>query len=850
MPTAFQLRTLPEILAQMFATARVLLGEDIDLNTGSILRTLLEASALQDAEQYIQIARLLDLFSLDEARGDDLDRRALDYGADVFTDLRRRAARTSITQVTAGDATLEVKSKLVADIAAGVTNFDVIAGEGANYPVSGSVVLGRGTERSESVIYTRLSDTFTLVSPAVTVNPHVINEVVEQISIKSLLAAAVASGAGTATLEVGTEAAWPSSGDIIFERDTVRREILPFTRSGVTLTLTGVTAFAHDDATDVILSTNGSDRNVAAGATGFVPATVATVQVNYRTTVAATLLDGDITSGLIDTESELAGVQSLVGANTISRWQSDPFTSATINNPFASVRGRNRESDDTYRQRIRDFVQSLSRATALAIETLVAGQTDPFSNRQVVFAQVVEPIAPGESILYVTDGSTTFAIDFQVFSGRDVLISDADAGDKRARLHQFAPFKKLSSPVEQRTPRIFVSVDRGDATSVGANFVEDTTQAFTVDEHANRFVKTDDDQFFRILSNTAIRLVLDAGGVTPSFGAYSVFEFGVARETLTLTGNAADTNTVVIDAKIYTFQTVLTNTDGNVFIGATASDSIDNLIAAITLGAGAGTLYAAATSFHPTVTVEAAAGDTMLAEAKQGGTAGNSIATTETLVSGSWGDTTMSGGAEPLEPDVDYIFNRSKGDLELITALLDNDALVAADDGSLASVGAYTFTRGLAAFVQRLVNGDRDAIQDFPGIKATGTQVCVIAPVVISPIITIQVITVSGTTDADLMDTVQSVVQAYVNSLGIGDNIILSEIIRLVKNLAGVADVAITAAEGQGGGDITIEGHPLCISPGFPAVVARSEKLTYDDHGMQWNLAEKNGFYSPFEYAS
>ena len=37
----------------------------------------------------------------------------------------------------------------------------------------------------------------------------------------------------------------------------------------------------------------------------------------------------------------------------------------------------------------------------------------------------------------------------------------------------------------------------------------------------------------------------------------------------------------VSDTKTYTFQTVLTDVDGNVLIGATASDSIDNLIAGV-----------------------------------------------------------------------------------------------------------------------------------------------------------------------------------------------------------------------------------------------------------------------------
>lgn len=67
--------------------------------------------------------------------------------------------------------------------------------------------------------------------------------------------------------------------------------------------------------------------------------------------------------------------------------------------------------------------------------------------------------------------------------------------------------------------------------------------------------------------------------------------------------------------------------------------------------------------------------------------------------------------------------------------------------------------------------------------------------------------------------------------------------------IAGIADVAITSA-GPGDDEITIENHPLAVAPGFPAVVARSEHLSYEDHGMRWELAEKNGFYSPFGYSA
>ncbi len=63
-----------------------------------------------------------------------------------------------------------------------------------------------------------------------------------------------------------------------------------------------------------------------------------------------------------------------------------------------------------------------------------------------------------------------------------------------------------------------------------------------------------------------------------------------------------------------------------------------------------------------------------------------------------------------------------------------------------------------------------------------------------------------------------------------------------------MADVKITAITGQGGEQVTINNHPLCIGPGFDAVVARSEHLRYTDHGYEWDLSDKNGFFSPFVY--
>ena len=66
--------------------------------------------------------------------------------------------------------------------------------------------------------------------------------------------------------------------------------------------------------------------------------------------------------------------------------------------------------------------------------------------------------------------------------------------------------------------------------------------------------------------------------------------------------------------------------------------------------------------------------------------------------------------------------------------------------------------------------------------------------------------------------------------------------------IPGVAAAEIEALLGQGDAEVTIQNHPIAVSPGFPAVVAKSKKLSYRDYGYNWELSGKNGFYAPFHY--
>ena len=48
---------------------------------------------------------------------------------------------------------------------------------------------------------------------------------------------------------------------------------------------------------------------------------------------------------------------------------------------------------------------------------------------------------------------------------------------------------------------------------------------------------------------------------------------------------------------------------------------------------------------------------------------------------------------------------------------------------------------------------------------------------------------------------------------------------------------------------MTIAGHPLTMSPGFPATVSRGTAVRFQDQGLSLDATAKNGFSAPFAYS-
>ena len=158
----------------------------------------------------------------------------------------------------------------------------------------------------------------------------------------------------------------------------------------------------------------------------------------------------------------------------------------------------------------------------------------------------------------------------------------------------------------------------------------------------------------------------------------------LATAVLTGTANFGNTETVDTGAKTYTFQTTLTDSDGNVQIGGDLETSLANLAAAINLGAGSGSAYAASTTANPAVRAIDNDATTLTVEAKRlGGTLGNAVTVDTNGANASWDGATLSGGASP------FIIKADDDTFQVAASHADAIAGTVAD---LTSAGAGTIT--------------------------------------------------------------------------------------------------------------------------------------------------------------
>lgn len=160
---AFIPRNFETILADMIAHVRANTTLT-DFSIGSVIRTILEAAALEDDEQYFQMVQLLDAFRVATARGAELDERAADYN------LERLQPKQAIGNVRIRNNGL-TQDALTFSVAAAVVTLQL--DDSSDFPTAPFTIrIGEGTPQVEDVAVA-LNDTATnQLTVAATANAH------------------------------------------------------------------------------------------------------------------------------------------------------------------------------------------------------------------------------------------------------------------------------------------------------------------------------------------------------------------------------------------------------------------------------------------------------------------------------------------------------------------------------------------------------------------------------------------------------------------------------------------------------------------------------------------------------
>ena len=143
-----------------------------------------------------------------------------------------------------------------------------------------------------------------------------------------------------------------------------------------------------------------------------------------------------------------------------------------------------------------------------------------------------------------------------------------------------------------------------------------------------------------------------------------------------------------------------------------------------------------------------------------------------------------SGDGLVLQDGDDFIIKRGLGRIQLTGSGTTDGATV---------VATYSYYTGLVSTCQRIINGDENDEVNFPGVYCAGVPVVVETPTIRRITVRMSITAAEGKDEDDIAPVVQSVVETYISSLGIGNDVILAEIIERAMRVPGMYNVSISS---------------------------------------------------------
>lgn len=344
--------------------------------------------------------------------------------------------------------------------------------------------------------------------------------------------------AGSTSIVVADASQFPVTGRIYIGRGTSNYEgPLRYTnvqREGSywRITLESPTTKFHNIHESVILA-RGGDRPIRSGTI----VETADGSARYEVVYGTVLRDGETSVQNVYVAALTPGIVGNVPVGAVNTLRSPPFPGATVTNRLPFTNGREPESDDAYRARIRRARQTRARGTALAIKHHALGVQAPHDEASRVVSASVVSFKDEPTVVYIDDGTgyeeSAQGIPFEV------LIDSAFGGEDRFEL----PHRPIAKAFAKTSVEGPWNLPPGAALCVRTNGVI-YTHVFSPSDFRSMSQATAYECVASINGNPSLGFAARTADGQTRFSIFSKKETGEEIEVLPYTGPGFDANKV------------------------------------------------------------------------------------------------------------------------------------------------------------------------------------------------------------------------------------------------------------------------------------------------------------------
>lgn len=252
----------------------------------------------------------------------------------------------------------------------------------------------------------------------------------EKISTK-VYAGASSPNIGSTVIKVSDASKFTASGNIYIGRGTPNIEG-PLPYSSITpvggyyeINLVGPTAKFHNIGETVIMA-QGGNRSIGANTVVLSPSSGASPDIQYTVIAAAVILDGEVVVENVQVSAQTPGSAGNVPRGAIKQFATPPFSGATVTNPLPFTTGKDSETDDQLRVRIKRQLASRGLGTATAIKSAVIGATPTDEAATIISSEIINSTIG--STLFIDNGDGYEAKSAGV--GKEAIVDSALGGEQ------------------------------------------------------------------------------------------------------------------------------------------------------------------------------------------------------------------------------------------------------------------------------------------------------------------------------------------------------------------------------------------------------------------------------------